>query len=72
MFDQLKMAREMMKNMSPEQIKDLMEQAKASQGALAEQIQTIVNQEIERRQLISRAEVERMIQERLKSPDTTS
>lgn len=67
MFDQLKVAQEMMKNMSPEQIKDLMEQAKASQGVLADQIQTIVNQEIERRQLVSRTEVERMIQERLGS-----
>lgn len=61
MFDQMKMAQQMMKNMSPGEIKEMMEQAKESQKMLHDQIAKIVEQEIERRGLVSRDEVQRMI-----------
>lgn len=61
MFDQMKMAQQMMKNMSPGEIKEMMEQAKESQKMLGDQIAKIVEQEIERRGLVSRDEVQRMI-----------
>ena len=62
MFDQMKMAQQMMKNMSPGEIKEMMEQAKESQKMLGDQIAKIVEQEIERRGLVSRDEVQRMIE----------
>lgn len=61
MFDQMKMAQQMMKNMSPGEIKEMMEQAKESQKMLHDQIAKIVEQEIERRGLVNRDEVQRMI-----------
>lgn len=61
MFDQMKMAQQMMKNMSPSEIKEMMEQAKESQKMLNDQITKAVEAEIERRGLISRDEVQRMI-----------
>ena len=62
MFDQMKMAQQMMKNMSPGEIKEMMEQAKESQKMLGDQIAKIVEQEIERCGLVSRDEVQRMIE----------
>ena len=62
MFDQMKMAQQMMKNMSPGEIKEMMEQAKESQKMLGDQIAKIVEQEIVRRGLVSRDEVQRMIE----------
>lgn len=63
MFDQMKMASEMMKNMDPAQLKELMEQAQKSQGAIADNIRKIVDEEIAKRGLVSRAEVEKMIRD---------
>lgn len=63
LFDQMKMASEMMKNMSPEQIKELMEQAKESQQMMTDQIRKIMDEEIKRRGLVAREEVERMIRD---------
>lgn len=63
MFDQMKMASEMMKNMDPAQLKELMEQAQKSQGAIADNIRKIVDEEIDKRGLVSRAEVEKMIRD---------
>ena len=57
MFDQFKMAADMMKGMSPDQIKQLMEQAKNSQKMLEDQIKRVVDEEIKKRDLISREEV---------------
>lgn len=59
----MKMAQEMMKNMSPEQIKQLMEQAKSSQNLLRDQVKAVLDEEINRRQLVSRDEVVRLIAE---------
>ena len=57
MLDQFKMAADMMKGMSPDQIKQLMEQAKNSQKMLEDQIKRVVDEEIKKRDLISREEV---------------
>ena len=61
MFDQFKMAADMMKEMSPDQIKQLMEQAKNSQKMLEDQIKRVVDEEIKKRNLISREEVMRLL-----------
>lgn len=63
MFDQFKAAQNMMKNMSPDQIKELMEQAKESQAMLNKEIKKVVEEEIARRNLVSRDEVLRIIKE---------
>ena len=63
LFDQMKMAQEMMKNMSPDEIKGLMEQAKEAQGQIADQVAKLVEVEIKRRNLISRDEVIGLIEE---------
>jgi len=60
-FDQFKMASSMFKNMSPDQIQELMAQAKDSQKLLEEQIRKVVDEEITRRGLVSREEVQKMI-----------
>lgn len=61
MFDNIKAAKEMMKNMSPEQMKDLMGQAQNYKGQMEEMIQKAVTEEIKRLDLISRAEVQKML-----------
>ena len=63
MFDQFKAAQNMMKNMSPDQIKELMEQAKESQAMLNKEIKKVVEEEIARRNLVSREQVLRLIKE---------
>ncbi len=63
MFDQMKMASEMMKNMDPAQLKELMDQAQKSQGVIADNIRKIVDEEITKRGLISRDEVEKMLRD---------
>ncbi len=63
MFDQFKAAQNMMKNMSPDQLKELMTQAKESQAMLNKEIKKVVEEEIERRGLVSREEVLRLIRE---------
>jgi len=60
-FDQAKMAAGMMKNMDPSQMKEMIAQAKEAQKMLEEQIQRIVEEEIKKRDLVSRAEVEEMM-----------
>lgn len=65
LFDQMKMANEMLKGMSPEQIQKLMAEAKDAKLKLDEQVQAAVQQEIERRGLVTRAEAEQLIAERL-------
>jgi len=56
------MAQNMMKNMSPEEIKELMEQAKQQKTLIDEQIGKIVEEEIKKRDLVSREEVQKMIE----------
>ena len=60
-FDQIKAAQDMMKNMSPDQIKEMMEQAKQSQKMLEDMVQKAVEKAIKDRDLVSRDEVSRMI-----------
>ena len=60
-FNQMKMAQDMMKNMSPEQIQELMEQAKDQKKMLDEQIRQIIDEEIKQRNLISREEVKNLL-----------
>lgn len=55
-FNQMKMAQDMMKNMSPEQMQELMKQAQDQKKMLDEQIRKIVEEEINKRDLISRQE----------------
>ncbi|MDD4761694.1 MAG: hypothetical protein PHZ25_01575 [Candidatus Pacebacteria bacterium] len=66
-FDQFKMAGDLMKNMNPGQIKELMEQAKESQKMLDSQIRKIVEEEIKNRNLISKEEVEKIIENKIKN-----
>lgn len=51
----------MLKKMTPDQIRELMAQTKDSQRLLEEQIKKVVDEEIRRRGLVSREEVEKMI-----------
>ena len=65
MFDQFKVASEMMKGMSPEQIKELMDQAKGAKDMMREEIKKGVEEEIKKREFISREEAQKMIREQL-------
>ncbi len=60
-FDQLKNAREAMKNMSPDEIRRMMEQAKETQKMLDDMIEKKVREIIKEKDLVSRDDVERMI-----------
>ena len=60
-FDQLKNAREAMKNMSPDEIRRMMEQAKETQKMLDDMIDKKVREIIKEKDLVSRDDVERMI-----------
>ncbi len=62
-FDQIKAAQEMMKNMSPDQISALMKQAQESKKMMDETIRRGVEEEIKNRGLVTREEVEQMIRE---------
>lgn len=63
-FDQFKAAQEMMKNMTPEELRQVMAEAKEGQKMIEEQIKKIVDEEIKKRDLISRDEAWQMIQEK--------
>ena len=60
-FDQAKLAANMMKNMDPSQMKELMEQAKEHQKMMDEQIRRLVKEEITSQGLMNRKDVEEMI-----------
>jgi len=55
MFDQFKAASEMMKNMSPDQISKLMDQAKESQKMMEDMVRKIVVEELDKRGLTESA-----------------
>jgi len=61
LFDNMRMAQDMMKNMSPDQIQQLMKQAQDSKVQMDQMIREAVEQEIKKRNLVSRDEVEEMI-----------
>lgn len=60
-LDQLKGAGDMLKGMSPDQIKELMEKAKESQHMMQSYIRDEVERIIKERDLVSRDEVRRML-----------
>ena len=60
-FNQAKLAADVMKNMNPAQLKDFMQQARESQKILEEQIRRIVREEIEKYNLVGREAVEEML-----------
>ncbi len=64
MFDQFKMASEMMKGMSPEQISQLMKQAQDSKKVLEDTVRKLVEEEIRNKDLVTRAEVEAMLRDK--------
>jgi len=53
----------MMKNMSPEQMKDLMKQAEASKKMMEDMVRQIIADEVKSGRLVTRDEVERLIRE---------
>jgi BMFP domain-containing protein YqiC len=61
-FDQFKAAQEAMKNMSPDQLQKMMEQAKESQKMLEDMIKKGVEKAIKENDLVSREEVRKMIE----------
>lgn len=66
-FDKMKMAQEMMKNMSPEQIQQLAAQAKDAQKTMDEHIRAALDEEIEKRGLVTREEVLQLIAEQARN-----
>lgn len=60
-FDQMKQARELMKDMSPEKIRELQSQAQQAQKMMDDMITKKVEEEITRRGLVTREEVKQMI-----------
>jgi hypothetical protein len=63
MLDQFKAASEMMKNMDPDQLKDLMKQAEASKSAMEDMVKKIIADEVKAGRLVTRDEVERLIRD---------
>lgn len=62
-FDQMKMAKEMMKNMSPDEIKNLMSQAGEYKQQMEDVVRKVVDEEIKRRNLMTREEVQKLIEQ---------
>jgi sialic acid synthase SpsE len=60
-FDQMKAAQNMMKNMSPDELRSMMKQAEESKKMLEEMVKKTVDEEIKKRDLISRSEAEKML-----------
>jgi len=58
MFEQIKIAKELLKNINPSDLPKLMEQASQSQKAIEEMIRKIVRQELEKLNLPTRQEIE--------------
>jgi BMFP domain-containing protein YqiC len=61
-FDQMKAAQDMMKNMSPDELRDMMKQAEESKRMIENMVKKAVEEEIQRRDLISREEAQRLFQ----------
>jgi polyhydroxyalkanoate synthesis regulator phasin len=61
-FNQFKEAHEAMKNMSPDEIRQMMDQAKETQKMLDDMIEKKVEAMIKDKDLVSRDEVKRMIE----------
>lgn len=63
-FDQFKQASEMLKGMSPEQIKDMMAQAKEQKAMMEEVIRKGVEDEIKKKNLISKDELLKILKDK--------
>jgi polyhydroxyalkanoate synthesis regulator phasin len=61
-FNQFKEAHEAMKNMSPDEIRQMMDQAKETQKMLDDMIEKKVEAMIKDKDLVSRDEVKKMIE----------
>ncbi len=62
-FDQMKAAQDLMKDMSPDDLRNMMKQAEDSKKMLEDMVKKTVEDEIEKRDLISRSEAEKLIRE---------
>ncbi len=51
----------MMKGMDPNQLKDLMKQAEGSKKAIEDMVRTIVKEEIQKQELVSKKDLERIL-----------
>ncbi len=60
MFDQFKVASDLMKNMTPDQLSGLMKQAEASKKEIENLVRKIIDEEIRKRNLISREDAEKI------------
>ncbi len=60
MFNKIKAASDMMKNIDPTKLKEMMDQAQEMKKMLEDTVRKIVDEEIKSRNLMSREEVERM------------
>ncbi len=61
LFSNLKMAQDMLKNMSPEQIEEMMKMAGDQKKQMEEMVRKLLEEEIQKRGLITRDEARKMI-----------
>ncbi|MFA4999174.1 MAG: hypothetical protein WC519_00320 [Parcubacteria group bacterium] len=61
-FNQFRDAHEAMRNMNPDEIRQMMEQAKETQKMLEDMIEKKVEEKIKEKELTTRDEVKRMIE----------
>lgn len=61
MFDQFKMMSEMMKGMDPGQLKELMKQAEGSKKAIEDVVRSVVKEEIQKQELVSKKDLENFL-----------
>ncbi|HQA95772.1 MAG TPA: hypothetical protein PLN18_00160 [Candidatus Colwellbacteria bacterium] len=59
----MKAAQDLMKDMSPDDLRNMMKQAEDSKKMLEDMVKKTVEDEIEKRDLISRSEAEKLIRE---------
>lgn len=60
-FDDAKLAADLMKNINPSEMKELMARVKDGQKALEGSVKKIIDEEIKKRGLVSREEVMKII-----------
>lgn len=61
MFDKFKAATDLIKNTDPSKLKEMMGQAQEMKKMLDDTVRKMVDEEIQRRNLVSKEEVERMM-----------
>lgn len=64
MIDQLKGAGDLMKNLSPQQMAELVQQAGNMKTMMEDAVRTVLDEEIKARNLISRDEVVKLLDEK--------